>query len=122
MILLSALPQKREMLVSIVTQQHALTTIRLSHVCNAILAQYELENVHSGGKGKQQHANKLSAVKWKCGSQNFSNQESDGSQQKPEDRPKRQHSGCYDLLFHFLFLDDSADPCDCVLLLPDSFV
>jgi hypothetical protein len=73
MILLSALPQKWEMLVSIVTQPHALTTIQLSHVHDAILAQYELENMHSGGKGKQQHANKLSMVKWKCGNQNFSN-------------------------------------------------
>jgi len=93
MILLSALPQKWEMLVSIVTQQHALTTIQLSHVCDAILAQYELENMRSDGKGKQQHANKLSTVKWKCGNQNFSNQESGGSQKKPEDRPKCQHGG-----------------------------
>jgi hypothetical protein len=52
MILLSALPQKWEMLMSIVTQ-HALTMIQLSHVRDAILAQYELENVCSGGKGKQ---------------------------------------------------------------------
>jgi hypothetical protein len=72
-ILLSALPQKWEMLVSIVTQQYALTTIQLSHVCDAILAQYDSENVHSGGKGKQQHANKLSAVKQKHSNQNFSN-------------------------------------------------
>ena len=93
MILLSALPQKWEMLVSIVTQQHALMTIQLSHVHDAILAQYESENVRSGGKGKQQHANKLSAVKRKRGNQNFSNQESGGSQQKPEDRPKRQRGG-----------------------------
>ena len=93
MILLSALPQKWEMLVSIVTQQHVLTTIQLSHVHNAILAQYESENVRSSGKGKQQHANKLSAVKRKRGNQNFSNQESGGSQQKPEDRPKRQRGG-----------------------------
>jgi hypothetical protein len=94
MILLSALPQKWEMLVSIVTQQHALTTIQLSHVRDAILAQYESENVRSGGKSKQQHANKLSAVKQKCGNQNFSNQESGGSQQKPEDRLKCQRGGC----------------------------
>jgi hypothetical protein len=73
MILLSALPQKWEMLVSIVTQQHALMTIQLSHVRDAILAQYKSENVCSGGKGKQQHANKLSAVKQKCCNQNFSN-------------------------------------------------
>jgi hypothetical protein len=79
MILLSALPQKWEMLVSIVTQQHALTTIQLSHVRDAILAQYELENMRSGGKGKQQHTNKLFAVEWKRGNQNFSNQESGGS-------------------------------------------
>jgi hypothetical protein len=81
------------MLVSIVTQQHVLMMIQLSHVRDAILAQYESENVCSGGKGKQQHANKLSAVKQKCDNQNFSNQESGGSQQKPEDRPKHQHSG-----------------------------
>ena len=93
MIFLSALPQKWEMLVSTVTQQHALTTIQLSHVCGAILAHYESENVHSGGMGKQQHANKLSTVKQKCSNQNFSNQESGGSQQKPEDRPKRQCGG-----------------------------
>jgi hypothetical protein len=94
MILLSALPQKWEMLVSIVTQQHVLMTIQLSHVCDAILAQYELENVCSSGKGKQQHANKLSAVKQKHSNQNFSNQESGGSQQKPEDYPKCQCGGC----------------------------
>jgi gag-polypeptide of LTR copia-type len=93
MILLSALPQKWEMLVSIVTQRHALMTTQLSHVHDAILAQYKLENVRSGGKGKQQHANKLSAVKWKRSNWNFSNQESGGSQQKPEDRPKCQHGG-----------------------------
>jgi hypothetical protein len=52
-----------------------------------------LENVCSGGKGKQQHANKLSTVKWKHGNQNFSNQEFSGSQQKPEDCPKRQCGG-----------------------------
>jgi hypothetical protein len=40
-----------------------------------------------------QHANKLSVVKWKRGNQNFSNQESGGSQQKPEDRPKRKRGG-----------------------------
>jgi hypothetical protein len=94
MILLSALPQKWEMLMSILTQQHALMMIQLSHVRNAILAQYKSENVRSGGKGKQQHANKLSAVKQKRSNQNFSNQESGGSQQKPEDRPKCQCNGC----------------------------
>jgi hypothetical protein len=93
MILLSALPQKWEMLVSIVTQQHALTAIQLSHVCDAILAQYESENLRSDGKGKQQHTNKLSTVKRKRSNQNFSNQESGGSQQKPEDRLKRQRGG-----------------------------
>jgi gag-polypeptide of LTR copia-type len=93
MILLSALPQKWEMLVSIVTQQHVLMTIQLSHVRDAILAQYELENVCSSGKGKQQHANKLSAVKQKHSNQSFSNQESGGSQQKLEDHPKCQHGG-----------------------------
>jgi hypothetical protein len=37
-------------------------TIQLSHVHDTILAQYESENVHSGGKGKQQHTNKLSTL------------------------------------------------------------
>jgi hypothetical protein len=31
-------------------------------------------------------------------------------------------AGCYDVLFLFRFLDDSADSCDRVLLLPDLFV
>jgi hypothetical protein len=31
-------------------------------------------------------------------------------------------TACYDLLFLFRVLDDSADSCDRVLLLPDSFV
>jgi hypothetical protein len=68
-------------------------TIQLSHVCDTILAQYKLENVCFGGKGKQQHANKLFTVKWKHSNQNFSNKESGRSQQKLEDHPKCQCGG-----------------------------
>jgi hypothetical protein len=44
-------------------------------------------------KKKKRHAKKPSAVKQKCGNQNFSNQESGGSQQKSEDHPKCQCGG-----------------------------
>jgi hypothetical protein len=80
MILLAALPQKWEMLVSIIIQQHMLQNIKLSRVCDAILAQYEWESVH-GGKGKQHNANKISAVKHKCGNPQFQQQQGGNQQQ-----------------------------------------
>src|ERR1700752_4239889 len=94
MILLAALPQKWEMLVSIVTQQHTLQNIQLSRVRDAILAQYESESMR-GGKGKQHNANKISAVKRKHGNPQFQqqqggNQQQGGSQQQQNDRPKCQ--------------------------------
>jgi hypothetical protein len=95
MILLAAMPSKWEMLISICLNSLAdISDLDLRDTCDTIVTQYETEQMR-GGKGKQQqHANKLSAVKWKHGNQNFSNQESGGSQQKPEDCLKRKHRGC----------------------------
>ena len=94
MMLLAALPQKWEMLVSIVTQNYDLNDIELSHVRDGILAQYESETTrhgHGQGKGKQQqHAKKLSAVKRKRGDPSFSNQQKGDQQQEQGDKPYRQ--------------------------------
>jgi hypothetical protein len=78
MMLLSALPQKWEMLVSIVTQQHDLDKIKFIDVRNAILTQFQSESVHgkqgqhNNGNNCGQQANKLSAVCCKHDNPNFS--------------------------------------------------
>jgi hypothetical protein len=94
MILLAAMPPKWEMLISIcLTSLEDVSSLDLRDARDTIVAQFETEQT-CGGKGRQQqHANKLSAVKRKHGNQNFSNQESGGSQQKQEDRPKRKRGG-----------------------------
>jgi gag-polypeptide of LTR copia-type len=94
MILLAAMPAKWEMLISIcLTSLADVTDLDFKDARDTIVAQFETEQTR-GSKGRQQqHANKLSAVKRKRGNQNFSNQESGGSQQKQEDRPKRKRGG-----------------------------
>ena len=64
--LLAALPQKWEMLVTIVTQTNDLADLNISDVCTALLAQYEGEATCGKGGNNKQQANKLFAVKWKC--------------------------------------------------------
>ena len=71
MIALAALPQKWEMLVSIVTGDVELDSLDLMDVCNAVLGQYQSETIcHGSGK---QNANKISAVKCKRGDPNWQN-------------------------------------------------
>ena len=101
MMLLTALPQKWEMLVSIVTQQCNLDTIKFVDVHDTVLAQFQSETMRGNcgqrnkGQNQGQQANKLSAVKHKRDNPNFSNQQQgEGSQcqnQQNSDRPKRQH-------------------------------
>ena len=68
MILLSALPHKWEMLVSILCTSYDLANLDLKHVREAVMAQWESER----NKGKlQQSAQQLSAVKRKCGDPNY---------------------------------------------------
>jgi hypothetical protein len=97
MMLLSALPQKWEMLVSIVTQQADLNKIKFLDIHNAILTQYQSESVHgkpgqrNNGNNHGHQANKLSAVHHKHDNPNFSQQQQgDGQQQQSGDKPKCQ--------------------------------
>ena len=101
MMLLAALPQKWEMLVSIVTQQRNLNSIKFVDVRDAVLTQFQSESMRGNrgqcnkGQNQGQQANKLSAVKRKCDNPNFSNQQQgEGSQRQNQqngNRPKRQH-------------------------------
>jgi hypothetical protein len=81
MILLSALPPKWEMLVSILCTNYEITNLQLQHVCEAVMVQWEAEK----SKGKhapqapQQNAHKLSAVKRKRGDLNYKQQCGAGS-------------------------------------------
>ena len=74
MMLLAALLQKWEMLVTVITQTNDLADLDISDMHTALLAQYEGEATHSKGGNNKQQANKLSMVKQKCGDPNFSNQ------------------------------------------------
>ena len=68
MIALTALPQKWEMLVLIVTGDTELQDLDLGDVCTAVIGQYQSETVrHSTGK---HNANKISVVKHKRGDPN----------------------------------------------------
>ena len=50
MMLLSALPQKWDMLISIITNVNALDKLMVDLVREAILSHYETENARGGGK------------------------------------------------------------------------
>ena len=98
MIALSALPQKWEVFVPVITQTNELERPSLGDVREAIVAQWQTEaSYHSGNKDKKpQHANKLSNIKRKHGDPSFSNQQQGNNQQQQQqngDKP-RQHSKC----------------------------
>ena len=68
LILMAALPQKWEHLIPIICQGHDLGDLDVSVVCDVIIAQYENETNRGQHKEhKVNQANKLSAVKCKCG-------------------------------------------------------
>ena len=90
--LLAALPQKWEMLVTVVTQTNDLTDLDISDVRTALLAQYEGEAARGKGGNNKQQANKLSAVKRKHGDPNFSNQQK-GNQQHEQTGDKPHQCG-----------------------------
>jgi hypothetical protein len=71
MIALAALPQKWEMLISVVTGDNPLEDLILSDVCTVVIMQYQADSVHHGPK--QHNANKISTVKRKCGDLNWRN-------------------------------------------------
>jgi hypothetical protein len=79
-IALAALPQKWEMLISIVTGDNPLEDLILSDVRTAVITQYQADSVHHGSK--QHNANKISVVKRKRGDPNWCNQKGSGQQQQ----------------------------------------
>src|SRR5216683_2861632 len=88
MIALAALPQKWEMLVSIVTGDIELQDLDLGDVRTAVIGPYQSETVcHSSGK---HNANKISAVKCKCSNPNWNQQQGSNQQQRP---PNQQNQG-----------------------------
>ena len=82
MLLLSALPPKWEMLISILCTNHQISSLQIKHVCEAVMAQWEAENnkhaKHAPFK-QPQNAQKLSAIKRKHGDPNFKQQCGAGS-------------------------------------------
>ncbi len=88
MIALAALPQKWEMLVSIVTGDTELQDLDLGDVCTTVIGQYQSETVHhSTGK---HNADKISAVKRKHGDPNWNQQQGSNQQQHS---PNQQNQG-----------------------------
>ena len=89
--LLAAVSQKWETLITVVMQSKTLTTLTFSQVREAILVQHEEESTCGKGGNNKQHTNKLSAVKRKHGDPNFSNQEKGNNQQREQtgDKPRQ---------------------------------
>ena len=98
MIALSALPQKWEVLVPVITQTIELDDLKLSDVCEAVVAQWQTEAARHGNQGKNkdnksQNANKLSNVKRKRGDPSFSNQQQGNNQQQQQNGDKPRQRG-----------------------------
>ena len=88
MIALAALPQKWEMLISVVTGDNPLEDLILSDVRTAVITQFQADSVRYGSK--QHNANKISVVKRKCGDPNWHNQQ--GSSQQQQQNQQQQGS------------------------------
>jgi len=80
MIALAALPQKWEMLISVVTGNNPLEDLILSDMRTVVITQFQVDSVRHGSK--QHNANKISTVKRKCGDPNWRNQQGSGQQQQ----------------------------------------
>jgi len=73
MIALAALPQKWEMLISVITGDIEMLDLDLSKVCTVVITQFQADSVcHSSSK---HNANKISTVKRKHGDPNWCNQQ-----------------------------------------------
>jgi hypothetical protein len=80
MIALAALPQKWEILISVITGDNTLEDLLLSDVHTVVITQYQADQMRQGSK--QHNANKISAVKRKRGDPNWCNQQGSGQQQQ----------------------------------------
>ena len=91
MIALAALPQKWEMLISVVTGDNPLEDLILSDVRTVVIMQFQADSVRYGSK--QHNANKISAVKRKRGDPNWRNQQGSGQQQQGSDGQAKRKRG-----------------------------
>jgi len=83
MIALAALPQKWEMLITIITGDVEMSRLCLSDVCDTVITQFQVDSVHHGSN--KHNANKISVVKCKRGDPNWHNQQGSNQQQQGQD-------------------------------------
>jgi hypothetical protein len=79
-ITLATLPQKWEMLISIITGNVEMSDLDLGEVCDAIITQFQTDSVCHGSN--KHNANKISAVKCKRSDSNWHNQQGSNQQQQ----------------------------------------
>jgi hypothetical protein len=99
MIALAALPQKWEMLISVITGDIEMESLDLGKVRNAVITQFQVDSVcHSLNR---HNANKISAVKRKhsdpnwCNQQGSNQQQQQNQQQQGQDgQAKQKHGKC----------------------------
>jgi hypothetical protein len=93
MIALAALPQKWEMLISVITGNIEMLDLDLSKVHTAVITQYQVDSVrHSSNK---HNANKISMVKRKRSNPNWCNQQGLNQQQQGHNgQAKHKHGKC----------------------------
>ena len=91
LIVMAAIPPKWENLVSILCANNELVELDIDTVREAVVTQYENETNHGGHKGAH-NAQKITAVKWKCGNPRFSQQEHPQQPQASPSNPNQQQS------------------------------
>jgi hypothetical protein len=91
MIALAALPQKWEMLISVITSNNNLEDLELSNVRTVVITQFQVDSVcHGSGK---HNTNKISMVKRKRGNPNWQNQQGGSNQQQRNNQQQQGQDG-----------------------------
>jgi hypothetical protein len=106
MIALTALPQKWEMLISVVTGDNTLENLILSDVHTVVITQFQADYMHHGSK--QHNANKISIVKCKHSDPNWHNQQGSGQQQQQQNQQQQGSDGCCNSLLYKGSEDDDG--------------
>ena len=89
LVALATLPPKWETLVAVITQNYDLGDILLGAVHESVCAQYKTKTNRGQHKGAQ-NANKISAIKCKCGNPDFHKQENQQQRQQPSSSSSKQ--------------------------------
>jgi hypothetical protein len=88
MIALAALPQKWEMLISVITGNNEMANLDLSEVRTAVITQFQADTVRHGSQ--KHNANKISTVKCKCSDPNWHSQQGSNQQQRQNQQQQGQ--------------------------------